>query len=61
MPVKIDSREYRKIDAAGKLNVILGTPKEYLDVLSEIHGTPFSIHKFDRANIDIARKIIDAR
>lgn len=52
---------YRKIDAAGKLNVILGTPKEYLDVLSEIHGTPFSIHKFDRANIDIARKIIDAR
>ena len=52
---------YRKIDAAGKLNVILGTPKEYLDVLSEIHGTPFSIHKLGKANIDIARKISEAR
>ena len=52
---------YKKITAAGKLNVILGTPDEYLDVLGEIHGTPFGIHRLKASETDIARTIIEAR
>lgn len=52
---------YKKIAAAGKLNVILGTPCEYLDVLREIHGTPFGIHRLKASDTDLARTIIEAR
>ena len=52
---------YGKIAAAGKLNVILGTPGEYLDVLHELHGTPFSIHRLKASQTDLAQTIIDAR
>lgn len=52
---------YKKIQAAGKQMWIVGGPKDYLDVLGEIHGSPYACFGIDAKDADFARKLIDAR
>lgn len=52
---------YRKIQSAGKQMMIVGGPRDYLDVLGELHGTPYGSFGFKASERDFAEKLINAR
>lgn len=52
---------YRKIQAAGKQMWIIGGAEDYLKVIKEIHGTPYSSHYLDVSQRALAEEIIKAR
>lgn len=52
---------YKKIQASGKRMWIVGTPRNYLDVLGEIHGTPYGTFGLDISDLALAGTLIDAR
>lgn len=52
---------YRRIEAAGKRYMVVGNAEGYLNVLSSLHGTPYTTQQLDASNRDFARKLIQAR
>lgn len=52
---------YRKILDAGKLIMIEGTNKDYLDVISVLHGTPYVNRAMSVKDKDVALQMIEAR
>lgn len=52
---------YKKIADAGKQYMILGSSEDYLEVLSKLHGTPYSWHYFPKTEMDFAQKVLQAR
>ena len=52
---------YKKIQAAGKQMWIIENARDYLDVISELHGTPYGSFGLDADNRALAQQLIDAR
>lgn len=52
---------YKKIADAGKQYMILGSSQDYLEVLSQLHGTPYSWHYFPNSMRDFAEKVLKAK
>ncbi len=52
---------YRKILDAGKLIMIEGVPKDYMDVITALHGTPFVRHEMSVKDKGFALQMIEAR
>ena len=52
---------YRKIQASGKGMMICGGPKDFLDVLAQIHGTPYAKLEIANSERELVRRVLDAR
>lgn len=52
---------YRRITDAGKQIWVVGYPKDYLDVISALHGTPYSAHTLSAKDEAAARMLLEAR
>ncbi len=52
---------YRKIRSAGKEIMIIGSPQEYMETLSELHGTPYTSQWFSVRDRALAEAVINAR
>jgi hypothetical protein len=52
---------YRKIRSAGKEIMIIGSPREYMDTLSVLHGTPYTSQWFGFNDKAAAEELINAR
>ena len=52
---------YRTIQKSGKGMMIVGSPRDYLEVLWEIHGTPYSVHFLPASQRELAMELINAR
>lgn len=52
---------YRKIQQAGKRMMIVGGHQELMDVLSELHGAPYSTFSVKNCDRDLAIRAIQAR
>ncbi len=52
---------YKKIQNSGKQMMIVGKPKDYLDVLGELHGTPYGNFGFNVRDRSFAESLINAR
>lgn len=52
---------YRKIAASGKGMMICGGPQDYLDVLSQLHGTPYARLEIPGSDRELVRRVLDAR
>ena len=52
---------YRRIAAAGKGMMICGSAQDYLDVLSHLHGTPYTKLDIRSSERALARRVLEAR
>lgn len=52
---------YKKIAAGGKQMMILGSPGEFSEVLSVIHGTPYGAFTFSERDRDYAENLLKQR
>lgn len=52
---------YRRIAAAGKGMWIVGGPKDYLEALDALHGTPYFACSLPESERDFAQTILNAR
>ncbi len=52
---------YRRIQAAGKQMWIVGGPKDFLDVLAQVHGSPYFTYALSKKDRDFADALIRAR
>ena len=52
---------YKRIIDAGKQIWIVGNPKDYLDVIDALHGTPYSSHELKAEDRAMARRMLEAR
>lgn len=52
---------YQKIQAAKKQMWIVGSADDYLNVLGEIHGSPYASFWLDASQRELAEKLINAR
>ena len=52
---------YRRIQAAGKGMMICGGPKDYLSVVSQLHGTPYAKLEILSSERELIRQVLDAR
>jgi len=52
---------YRRIQAAGKGVMICGNAQDYLDVLSHVHGTPYTQLTIPSSERDLIRRVLEAR
>ncbi|MBR5289151.1 MAG: hypothetical protein IKU34_11285 [Clostridia bacterium] len=52
---------YRRIQAAGKGMMICGGPKDFLDVLDQIHGTPYARLEIKNSERELVKRVLDAR
>ena len=52
---------YRRILQAGKQIMIVGGPQDYLQVLPELHGTPYTRHAVPAAKRALADAVVAAR
>ena len=52
---------YRKIQQAGKQMMIVGSAQDYLQVLEQIHGTPYVLLNMSTRDKGLASCVLDAR
>ena len=52
---------YRKIEKAGKQNMIVGNPEAYLETIAHLHGQPYSSHWIPAGQRALAEAVILAR
>lgn len=52
---------YRRIQQADKQMMIVGSPQDYLGVLSELHGTPYAWLPMKNCERELARRVLAAR
>ncbi len=52
---------YKKIADGGKQYMILGSTEDYLEILQQLRGTPYSWHYFPESMRDFAEKVVRAR
>ena len=46
---------------AGKQIWVVGNPKDYLDVIDVLHGTPYSTHELKAEDYGLAKRLLEAR
>jgi len=52
---------YKRIAAAGKRMWIVGNAQEYMEVLSQVHGTPYATLSIPAGERELAEKLLSAR
>ena len=52
---------YEKIQKAGKHAWIEGEPESYLKVLEKFHGTPYYVRTLRKDQLDLAKRVMEAR
>lgn len=52
---------YRKIQAAGKQMQIVRGPQDFLDIMAEIHGTPYTCAMISHKDQDLINRVLNAR
>lgn len=52
---------YRRIQASGKQQMIVGSPQDFLDVLGQLHGSPYGSFTLRNSERELAMRLINAR
>lgn len=60
-PIRQWKDVYRRIQAAGKGMWLAGGAQDYLDIVSELHGTPYACIGLGRDDMELAGRILAAR
>lgn len=52
---------YRRIHAAGKQCMLAGLPQNNLEVISQLHGSPYVVHDLPVSELELARQLLTIR